>query len=141
MKLLATLMTLAAVSADCVCLGDESENFPGPSLFNTKNKPADYGATCKPWDIEDESCLEGGANAALEWCKNDWCYVAAENTCETGVYDTVFFADDAEWAGKLKFSTKACIPVVEETAADAEGSSALFASIIAVSAAALAASI
>ena len=140
MKLLATLMTLAAVSADCVCLGDQSEDFPGPSLFNTKNKPADYGATCKPWDVEDPSCLEGGENAALEWCKNDWCYVAADNTCETGVYDTEFFKDDEEWGGKLKFSTKACIPVKQEEVA-ADGSSALLASVIAVSAAALAASI
>ena len=76
----------------------------------------------------------------MEWCTNDWCYVAADNTCGTGVYDTFFFKDDEEWAGKLKFSTKACIPTPDPEPV-AEGSSALYASLIAFSAAALAASI
>ena len=138
MKLLANLVAIASVSADCVCLGESDAEFPGPTLFNTKSKPADYGAFCKAWYVEDPSCLEGGENAELEWCKNDWCYVSATNTCETGVYDTVFFADNEEWAGKLKFATKACLPRPDEPVA--EGSSALLASLLAVGAATFAAS-
>jgi len=133
MKVTALIATIASVNAACECLGAEGEGMPTADFFTGKGYPADYGTKCSDWDKEAESCAEGGADAGKEWCTNAWCYVAADNDCDTD-YDTVFFAD-TEFSG-LKFATSAC--PADESAGDA--SSALMAS-TAVLFAAVAASI
>lgn len=77
---------------------------PAPEFFSEKGYPAEYGSKCSPWDVEDASCQEGGANFGIDWCTNNWCYVSAE--C-TNAYETVFFAD-TEYSSTLKFSTETC---------------------------------
>ena len=70
MKLIASLFAVASVNAVCECLGETSADFPGPVLFNTKNRPADFGAYCKAWDVDTPNCQEGKENADKEWCVN-----------------------------------------------------------------------
>ena len=132
MKVFASIFAIASVNAACECLGTEENGMPPSSLFTDKGMPAEYGASCSDWDKEDPSCQEGQANYGLDWCTEDWCYVAADNDCMPAAYDTVFFAD-TEYAGTLKFAVSAC--------PNEDASSALFASTMAVVIAAVAATI
>ena len=103
--------------------------------------PADYGTKCSDWDKEDPTCQDGEANWGKDWCTEAWCYVAAENDCDPAAYDTVFFAD-TEYAGTLKFAVSACPKDAEaEESADGDASMALYASVMAVSVASIAASL
>ena len=135
MKVTALIATIASVNAACECLGATGDGMPDAAFFEGKGYPSDYGTKCSAWDVEAESCLEGGADNGKEWCTNAWCYVAADNDCDPAAYDTVFFAG-TDYAG-LKFATTAC----PADAADGDASSALMASVAALSLAAVAASI
>jgi hypothetical protein len=134
MKSTFAVLTIAAVNAACDCLSTEENGMPPASLFTDAGYPAEYGSSCEAWDLADESCVEGGANFGVDWCTEAWCYVAADNTCDPAAYDTVFFAD-TEYAGTLKFAVSAC------AAGDEEASMALYASAVAVTVAAVVASI
>ena len=136
MKLITSLIGVASVNAACECLGETSAEFPGPVLFNTKGRPGDFGAYCKAWDVDTPNCQKGEVNAEKEWCVNEWCYVSADNDCDPAAYPTDEFADNDEWAGKLKFSTADACPKKE--AYVAEGSLAIYASTIAISVGAIA---
>ena len=107
MKTTFALLAIASVNAQCECLGTEENGMPPSTLFTDAGYPAEYGASCSAWDVEDPSCQEGEANYGVDWCTEAWCYVAAENTCDPAAYDTVFFAD-TEYAGTLKFAVSAC---------------------------------
>ena len=141
MKAFASLLSVAYVNAACECLGTEENGMPPSSLFTDKGYPADYGTKCSDWDKEDPTCQDGKANWGKDWCTEAWCYVAAENDCDPAAYDTVFFAD-TEYAGTLKFAVSACPKDAEaEESADGDASMALYASVMAVSVASIAASL
>ena len=141
MKAVASLLMIASVNAACECLGTEENGLPPASFFEGKSYPADYGSKCSDWDKDAESCKEGGADNGKDWCTEAWCYVATDNDCDPAAYDTVFFAD-TEYADKLKFAVSACPKDAEEDeSADGDASVALYASAMAVTFAAVAASI
>ena len=138
MKAVASLLLIASVNAACECLGTEENGLPPASFFEGKSYPADYGSKCSDWDKEAESCKEGGADAGKDWCTEAWCYVAGDNDCDPAAYDTVFFADTDY--STLKFAVSAC-PKDAEESADGDASAALYASAMAVTFAAVAATI
>ena len=122
---------VAVVSADaCDCLLTEAGGLPPSSLFTDKDLAAEYGSKCGVWDTETAGCEAGGEYADEAWCTSEWCYVDA-TTCE-GALDTMFF-DETEYADTLKWSMETC---AAET-----GSVAMYASAMAVTLAAVAASI
>ena len=130
MKSTFALLAIASVNAACECLMTEENGMPPSSLFTDAGFPADYGALCSAWSLETASCQEGEANYGVAWCTEPWCYVAADNDCDTS-YDTVFFAD-TEYAGTLKSSVTVCAE---------DSSMALYASAMAATIAVVAVSI
>ena len=142
MKVIASIFAIASVNAACECLGTTEKGLPPASFFEGKTPkyPGDYGSKCFEWDKDAESCKEGGADNGKDWCTDPWCYVAGDNDCSPAAYDTVFFADDEKYS-TLKFAVSACPDEAKAEEAATDASSALFASAMAISMVAVAATI
>ena len=95
MKFAAAALIVASASAQCECL--TSADLPEASYFTEQGYPENYGTECDTWDIESASCLE---TYDVEWCSENWCYVADD--CESAL--------SVEENGKtLYYSTELCL--------------------------------
>ena len=113
---------IASVQAACECLGSSDADVT--AQVAVLEYPEKYGEVCSN-DAEQDWCQEGGVDFGKKYCETEWCYVAADSTCEDGEVDEEFEGSDAEG---VKFSYAVCASGDESSGEESSGALMLMAS-------------